>query len=66
MSQKFEKVKKNIKKFKNNNLNIQNELSNQFNRTSNKTTTGRNFNYSNNNILVEKSVDIFLSGKDIF
>ncbi len=64
LSQKFEKVMKNHKKLKDNNTNIEKELSNQFNITSNK--TGRNNNYSNNNILVEKSIDIFLSGKDIF
>jgi len=71
LSQKIEKIKKNInnnsKELKSSISSIKkdkNDISNVFNIVSNK--TGRNFDYNNNNILVEKSVDIFLSGKDIF
>ena len=71
LSQKMEKIKKNInnnsKELKDSISSIkkdQNEISKVLNITSSK--TGRNLDYNNNNILVEKSVDIFLSGKDIF
>ena len=71
LSQKIEKIQKNInnnsKELKDSISSIRkdkNEISNVLNITSNK--TGRNLDYNNNNILVEKSVDIFLSGKDIF